>query len=70
MNLSLGFFGFWIFLSVFFYVEHRVYLAGHNTLFFHHKTDEEKRIREAQIKLLEAQVEDLQISNSIRKEGL
>ncbi len=35
------------------WIAHLQYMAGHDTPFFSHKTPEEKRIQEAQIKLLE-----------------
>lgn len=61
MQISLALFGFWIFCSVYLYVDHNMYLKGHNTLFFSHKTPEEKRIREAQIKYMEAEAKLLQL---------
>jgi len=37
---------FWIFISVVWYCDHKQYLAGHDTFFFTHKTDAEKKIRD------------------------
>jgi hypothetical protein len=48
---------FWIFLAVWIYCSHTQYMAGHETTFFHHKTPEEIRIREAVIKRLEQGLE-------------
>lgn len=57
-----------IFGAVYVYVEHLQYMAGHNTIFFAHKTEEEKRIREAQIKYQEAQANSVDIQNTIHKQ--
>lgn len=48
-----GWFGFFFFMAVCVYCDHQQYLAGHDSYFFEHKTDEEKRIRNAQIAILE-----------------
>ena len=40
--------GFWIFLSVFWVCETWMYLRGHNTFLFTHKTDSEKADRDRQ----------------------
>lgn len=40
--------GFWIFLSVFWACETAMYLKGHNTFLYCHKTAEEKAIRARQ----------------------
>lgn len=42
--------GFWIFFSVFWACETLMYIKGHDTFLFTHKTPEEKRIREQQTK--------------------
>lgn len=42
--------GFWIFLSVFWACETAMYLKGHSTFLFKHKTPEEKSVRERQIR--------------------
>ena len=41
-------FNFWLFLSVFWACETAMYLKGHNTVLFSHKTDAEKAIRSKQ----------------------
>lgn len=38
--------GFWIFLSVLWICETQMYLRGHDTFLFTHKTKEEKKIRD------------------------
>lgn len=38
--------GFWIFLSVFWICETVMYLKGHDTFLFTHKTDAEKKARD------------------------
>ena len=53
---GLGWLGFFIVIAVFIYVNHKQYMAGHNNFIFEHKTEDEKRIREAQICILEQQV--------------
>jgi hypothetical protein len=45
--------GFCILTSVFVACDAYLFSQGYNTLFFKHKTDEEKRIREAIIKKME-----------------
>lgn len=57
-----------IFGAVYVYVEHLQYVAGHNTVFFAHKTEEEKRLREAQIKYQEAHANSIDIQNTIQKQ--
>lgn len=39
--------GFWLWLCVMTIIAHKQYMAGHDTWLFGHKTDEEKRIRDA-----------------------
>lgn len=46
---GIGESGFWIFLSVVWYCDHKMYLEGHNTWFFRHKTKEEQQIRKNKI---------------------
>jgi len=41
--------GFWIFFSVFWACETIMYLKGHNTLLFNHKTEAEKAIARMKI---------------------
>lgn len=53
---GLGWLGFCIVIVVFIYVNHKQYMAGHDNYIFEHKTEDEKRIREAQICILEQQV--------------
>lgn len=48
-------FGFWIFLSVVFACDSWLFSQGYNSFFHKHKTEEEKKIREAKIKMLEKQ---------------
>lgn len=45
---------FWLVFAFALWIQHVQYMAGHETMFFVHKTPEEKRIREALIKQLEA----------------
>jgi len=42
-----------IVFAVCIWCDHQQYMAGHDAFFFHHKTDAEKRIRNAQIAILE-----------------
>ena len=53
---GLDWLGFCIVIAVFLYVNHTQYMAGHDNYIFKHKTEDEKRIREAQIQILEQQV--------------
>ena len=55
-NNDLGWLGFFLVIAVFIYVNHKQYMAGHDNYIFEHKTEDEKRIREAQICILEQQV--------------
>lgn len=52
---GLGWLGFFLVIAVFIYVNHKQYMAGHDNYIFEHKTEDEKRIREAQIRILEQQ---------------
>ena len=52
---GLGWLGFCLVIAAFIYVNHKQYMAGHNNYIFEHKTEDEKRIREAQIRILEQQ---------------
>ena len=54
-NFSLGAIGFFAFFCTLLWASHKQYLLGHDNFFFRHRTDEEKRIREAQIRILEQQ---------------
>lgn len=49
----MGYLAIAIVFSVLLWCDHKQYMAGHDAFFFEHKTDEEKRIRNAQIKILE-----------------
>lgn len=53
--LGLGWIGFCIVIAVFIYVNHLQYMEGHDTYIFSHKTTEEKRILEAQTRIIENQ---------------
>jgi hypothetical protein len=44
---------FWLVVALYIWIEHKMYLAGHSTLLFEHKTPEEKRLREAAIRKAE-----------------
>jgi hypothetical protein len=48
-----GWFGFWLFLSVYVVCEAFMYMHGHETFFWRHKTPEEKQIQQQVIKELE-----------------
>ena len=37
---------FWVFFAVFWYCDHKQYMAGHDTWLFTHKTEAEKKIRD------------------------
>lgn len=50
---ALPWVAFWLVIGVLVWTQHLQYMAGHNTSLFSHKTPEEKRIREAVIKILE-----------------
>lgn len=41
-----GWFGFWIFMSVLLVCDTYLYSKGHNSIFWEHKTEEEKQIRQ------------------------
>ena len=41
--------GFYIFLSVFWICETWMYVKGHDTFLFKHKTDEEKKLRQNEL---------------------
>lgn len=43
---GLPWLGFWLFMSVVWYCDYRMYMAGHDTFFFSHKTEQEKAIRD------------------------
>lgn len=47
----------WAVIGVLVWTNHQQYMAGHDTLFFGHKTPEERRIREAVIRKLELEAE-------------
>lgn len=46
---------FWLAVCLFIWVQHTQYMAGHETILFVHKTPEEVRIREAQVRKVEAE---------------
>lgn len=52
---ALPWVAFWFVFGLFISHEHDQYMAGHETTLYRHKTDEEKRIREAVIQKLEAE---------------
>jgi hypothetical protein len=43
---ALPWLGFWFFMSVVWYCDHKQYLAGYDSMFFEHKTEAEKKIRD------------------------
>ncbi len=43
---NMGWFGFWLFLSVYVLCEAWLYSKGHETLFWQHKTPVEKQLQE------------------------
>ena len=45
-NNGMAWFGFWIFLAVYVACEAWLYSQGHETFFWHHKTDVEKQIQQ------------------------
>lgn len=47
--IELGWFGFFIFLSVVYYCDSKMFMEGYNTFFFSHKTEEEKKLRQKKI---------------------
>lgn len=49
IEIITGWGTFWIFLAVVYYCDHKQYMAGHNAMFFKHKTPEEKKLREMQL---------------------
>ena len=51
---SLPWVVFWLVFAFFLWLQHVQYMAGHETTIFAHKTQEEIRIREATVKILEA----------------
>lgn len=54
-----------VFLIFVIWIAHKQYIKGHDTLFFEHKSPEEKRIREAQIKILEHEAEGLKEMDAV-----
>lgn len=58
-NINLQGLEVFIFLIFLIWIAHKQYIKGHDALFFEHKSPEEKRIREAQIKILEHEAESL-----------
>lgn len=46
---DLGDLGFWIFVAVVWYCDYRMYVAGHDTLLFTHKTKLEKKLRDNEV---------------------
>jgi hypothetical protein len=54
-SVSVGFICVATILVIFVGVDAYLYQQGHDTFFFEHKTEDEKRIREAKIRLLEKQ---------------
>jgi hypothetical protein len=48
-----GWFGFWMFMTVYIICESVMYMHGHETFFWKHKTAEEKHIQQQQILILE-----------------
>lgn len=57
-------------VGVMIYVLHQQYMAGHDAFLFSHKTDEEIRIREAQVSYQENHAESIKLDNTIKKERL
>jgi hypothetical protein len=49
MFIFNGWFGFWIFMTVFLLCDTYLYSKGHETMFWKHKTVEEKQIQQHQI---------------------
>lgn len=49
MFIFSGWFGFWIFMTVFLLCDTYLYSRGHETMFWKHKTVEEKQIQQQQI---------------------
>ena len=45
-NMFSGWFGFWIFMCVYIICEAVMYMNGHDTLFWSHKTPEEKQLQQ------------------------
>lgn len=48
-ELAMETLGFFIFLSVVWYCDHKQFLEGYNAWFFKAKTDEEKKLREKKV---------------------
>jgi hypothetical protein len=60
INIS-GWFGFWIFMSVFCAVDTWLFSRGYDTLFYTHKTPEEKQIQQYRISILKSDAEVKQL---------
>lgn len=50
---ALPWVAFWGVVGLWLWISHKQYMAGHDTGLFGHKTDAEKRILEATVRLLE-----------------
>lgn len=50
---ALPWVAFWAVVGLWLWIGHKQYMAGHNAGIFTHKTDAEKRILEAKVRLLE-----------------
>ena len=61
--------GFWLFLIAMVLADAYLYGQGHDSFFFKHKTPEELRIREAQIRKLEIEAGIRDESGQLRKEN-
>lgn len=48
---------FWVVIGLLVWVSYLQYMAGHDTFLFEHKTDEEKRLREAVLRKAEREAE-------------
>lgn len=46
---ALPWVAFWLVVALFVYIEHKHYIAGHDTLLWEHKTEEEKRLQYAAV---------------------
>lgn len=54
-----GWFGFWIFMTVYILIEGAMYFNGHETFFWQHKTEEEKIIQQLKIERLLEELEQM-----------
>lgn len=52
MTISFtGFFGFWIFLAVFFALDCFVFISGYDSICQKHRTEQEKQLQQVQIEI-------------------